>query len=73
MQKCRSSSNGDGGAYFDWLALGVEAGICFNAIPSHVSFLNGPLTDDRKLQVKQRQARQPRQKDDEAKKQNQKM
>lgn len=65
MQKCRSSSNGAGGAYFDWLALGVEAGICFNAIPSNVSFLNGPLTDDRQLQVKQRKARQPRQQEDE--------
>jgi hypothetical protein len=38
--------------------LGSEAGICFNAIPSRVSFLNGPLQDGETLQVKQRVQRQ---------------
>ena len=59
VQKCRVSSS------FDWLTLGIEAGICFNSIPSHVTFLNGPLTDESELQVKQRRAHAPKQKDDE--------
>ena len=30
---------------FDWEILGSAAGACFNAVPSGVSFLNGPLTN----------------------------
>jgi hypothetical protein len=44
VEKCRNASQG-GSAFFDWAALGKEAGVCFNAIPSGVCFLNGPLTD----------------------------
>jgi hypothetical protein len=39
---------------FDWWSLGVEAGVCFNAIPSAVSWLNGPLTDGQPFHVRQR-------------------
>jgi hypothetical protein len=56
VQKCRSSTRSS--TFFDWIALGSEAGICFNAIPSRVSFLNGPLQDGETLQVKQRVQRQ---------------
>ncbi|KAL9186506.1 hypothetical protein ACHAXT_005744 [Thalassiosira profunda] len=28
---------------FNWHALGVQVGVCFNAVPSNVSFLHGPL------------------------------
>jgi hypothetical protein len=38
----------------------VQAGVCFNAAPSNVSFLNGPLLDGKEeLHVKQR-AKRPR-------------
>lgn len=30
-------------AYFDWRTLGMEAGVCFNSVPSRVAFLNGPV------------------------------
>eukprot|EP00804_Cyclotella_cryptica_P021701 CCRYP_012862-RA/>CCRYP_012862-RA protein AED:0.00 eAED:0.00 QI:68/1/1/1/1/1/2/194/485 len=32
-----------GATHFGWKGLGVQAGICFNSLPSHVSFLYGPL------------------------------
>lgn len=51
---------GNGNSFFNWHALGVQAGICFNAAPSNVSFLNGPLLDGKEeLHVKQR-AKRPR-------------
>lgn len=28
---------------FDWRGLGYQVGVCFNSIPSNVSFLNGPI------------------------------
>ena len=28
---------------FDWKLLGLESLLCYNAVPSHVSFLNGPI------------------------------
>jgi hypothetical protein len=31
---------------FDWHTLGVQAGTCFNAIPSRIQFLGGPLYAD---------------------------
>lgn len=30
-------------SHFDWQGLGFQVGVCFNAVPSHVSFLYGPL------------------------------
>lgn len=43
----------------------MQSGVCFNAVPSCVSFLNGPLTDGRTLEVKQRAKRQKPEEDDE--------
>lgn len=38
--------------------MGDQAGVCFNAIPSQVSFLNGPLVDgNEEVNVKQRAKR----------------
>lgn len=37
---------------FDWRQLGVEAGSCFNAVPTNVSFMNGPI--DAAYEPKQR-------------------
>jgi hypothetical protein len=59
VQKCKAGTN------FDWSLLGAQAGVCFNAVPSCVSFLNGPLTDGRTLEVKQRAQRQKREEEDE--------
>lgn len=56
IEKCQARRGGS--SYFDWHALGVQAGICFNAPPSHVSFLNGPLLDGKEeIQVKKRTKR----------------
>lgn len=33
----------DGGSFFDWQTLGIEAGVCYNTVPSRVTFLSGPL------------------------------
>ncbi|KAL3934284.1 MAG: hypothetical protein SGBAC_009962 [Bacillariaceae sp.] len=65
VQKCRVQ-----GGYFDWDLLGSQAGICFNAVPSNVSFLNGPLTDGKTLLVKQRAKRVTLQEDSEAEEEN---
>lgn len=50
------------GSYFDWNALGVEVGTCFNAVPSRIQFLAGPLHAD--FEPKVRQPRAPRKKHD---------
>jgi len=39
--KCSVTIGGVG--FFDWKLLGLESGPCYNAVPSHVSFLNGPI------------------------------
>ena len=50
---------------FNWVAMGEEAGVVYNCIPSSVVFLSGPLRDGREeIQVKQRAKRQPRRADD---------
>ncbi|KAL3922940.1 MAG: hypothetical protein SGILL_001937 [Bacillariaceae sp.] len=60
IQQLRVASGGS--SYFDWKKLGEEAGVCFNAVPSNITFLNGPLQDGQEeVQVKQRAAR-PRRK-----------
>jgi len=43
IEKCRVTKGGT--SYFDWRGLGVQAGVWFNAVPSQISFLNGPLVD----------------------------
>lgn len=35
-----------GGGAFDWKKLGSEVGVCFNALPSNICFLAGPLDAD---------------------------
>ena len=45
LHKKLGSSQG-GSRYFDWRMLGREAGVCFNAVPSRVAFLNGPAAVD---------------------------
>jgi hypothetical protein len=47
VQKCCSSTRSS--AFFDWTALGSEAGAVFNAVPNRVSFLNGPLQDAKEV------------------------
>jgi non-structural maintenance of chromosomes element 4 len=54
---------GGGGTqdHFDWELLGEAAGACFNAVPSDVCFLNGPLQKDAppvQRKVAQQQRRQ---------------
>ena len=56
IEQCRVTKGGD--SYFDWRGLGIQAGICFNAVPSQISFLNGPLVDgNEEVMVKQRAKR----------------
>lgn len=40
------STTHNGSTSFDWTTLGTETGACFNALPSQVQFLNGPLQAD---------------------------
>ena len=35
-----------GKSIFNWQGLGFQVGVCFNAVPSRVSFLHGPLETD---------------------------
>jgi hypothetical protein len=42
-QKCTASPQKPGTPYFDWGVLGVESGLCFNALPSRVHFAAGAL------------------------------
>ena len=56
IEQCRVTKGGD--SYFDWRGLGFQAGVCFNAVPSQISFLNGPLVDgNEEVTVKQRAKR----------------
>jgi len=65
VQKCKAR-----GGYFDWALLGSQAGVCFNALPSNISFLYGPLTDGKTLEVKQRAKRVVVQEDSDAEEEN---
>ena len=43
----------------------MEAGVCFNAVPSNITFLNGPLQDgNTEVRVKQVARRRPRQEEE---------
>ena len=55
-QKCTNKTSTS--QYFDWKFLGIEAGICFNAIPERVTFLAGAL--DHQVTMKVRAVRQAR-------------
>eukprot|EP00545_Synedropsis_sp_CCMP1620_P011643 CAMPEP_0119007946 /NCGR_PEP_ID=MMETSP1176-20130426/3352_1 /TAXON_ID=265551 /ORGANISM="Synedropsis recta cf, Strain CCMP1620" /LENGTH=367 /DNA_ID=CAMNT_0006960183 /DNA_START=46 /DNA_END=1149 /DNA_ORIENTATION=+ len=41
-----NTSNGNTNTSFDWAKLGSEVGVCFNALPSGICFLAGPLNAD---------------------------
>mmetsp|Transcript_43396 Transcript_43396/g.132014 ORF Transcript_43396/g.132014 Transcript_43396/m.132014 type:complete len:449 (-) Transcript_43396:307-1653(-) len=56
--KLASSVGGSGGEFFDWLKIGKAAGACYCAVPSRVSFLNGPVEVE--YVVKERKKREPR-------------
>jgi hypothetical protein len=55
-QKCTNKTSTS--QYFDWKFLGIEAGICYNAIPERVTFLAGAL--DHQVPMKTRTVRQAR-------------
>ena len=56
IEQCRVTKGGN--SYFDWRSLGIQAGVCFNAVPARISFLNGPLVDGKEeAAVKQRAKR----------------
>lgn len=42
-----------GKSYFDWVAFGKEAGKCFNAVPTSVSFLKGPVENGGQCRMRQ--------------------
>lgn len=50
-QKLTRKDKKSGKKYFDWLALGNEAGCCFSGVPSKVTFLIGPLARKDKIVV----------------------
>lgn len=60
IAKCRTRRGG--GSFFDWRSLGVQAGICFNAAPSNVSFLNGPLLHGKEEFVAKKRTKRTRHK-----------
>lgn len=49
-----------GQSFFDWHTLGVEAGVCFKALPSRVTFLAGPIDNVDLPEKKTRAVRQKR-------------
>ena len=52
LVKKGSVRTASGSSYFGWRGLGFQVGVCFNALPSNVSFLHGPL--DASYQPKER-------------------
>jgi non-structural maintenance of chromosomes element 4 len=48
----------NGSTYFDWRILGCEAGVCFNSLPSRVTFLLAPLENGSVPEKKVRVVRQ---------------
>jgi len=67
--RAETSTGGGTESTFDWELLGEAAGACFNALPSDISFLNGPLQKDappiqRKLQQQRQKAASSQQPED---------
>ena len=54
-----------GSRYFDWRTLGREVGVCFNAVPSRVAFLNGPAAVDYVPKERKKRKRRTSAADDE--------
>ena len=46
LKKKATVRNPSGKCHFGWKEFGCQAGICFNSLPSHVSFLYGPLDSE---------------------------
>lgn len=52
VQKCSVRPPSSTSSHFGWQDLGFQVGVCFNALPSRVSFLRGPI--DASYQPKER-------------------
>jgi len=63
--KCGRQDSGGGGG-IDWKVLGLEVGSCFNAMPSRVSFLSGPIQLAKDYRPKERQKPIRKKRDDDA-------
>jgi hypothetical protein len=61
LYKKASIRNPSGSTYFAWKDVGFQAGVCFNSLPTHVSFLYGPL--DSEYKVKERKKVERRKKE----------
>lgn len=64
LVKKASVKNG-GNTVFGWRNFGFNAGICFNALPSHVNFLYGPLDAEYKVKERKKVERKKRQAEEE--------
>lgn len=60
LVKKASVRTASGSTHFGWKGFGFQTGICFNSLPSHVSFLYGPL--DAEYKVKERKKSEPKKK-----------
>ena len=45
---------------FGWKNFGIETGVCFNALPSNVNFLYGPLDAEYKVKERKKAERKPK-------------
>jgi hypothetical protein len=59
LKKSCSSGPGSSGT-FQWHTFGYEVGCCFNALPSNVSFMNGPLDSEYVAKQRKRPERRKR-------------
>lgn len=61
-QKLRQQCTAKHGSntFFDWATLGRETGTCFNALPSRVQFLAGPLEADFVPKERKPRAKRPK-------------
>ncbi|KAL3786500.1 hypothetical protein HJC23_010666 [Cyclotella cryptica] len=62
LSKKASVRTASGSTHFGWKGFGFQVGICFNSLPSHVSFLYGPLDANMDYRVKERKKPEPRKK-----------
>jgi len=63
--RAKCSRQGSGGG-IDWTLLGLEVGSCFNAMPSRVSFLSGPIQVAKDYRPKDRPKLVRKKRDDDA-------
>ncbi|KAL7519049.1 hypothetical protein ACHAWX_003848 [Stephanocyclus meneghinianus] len=62
LAKKASVRTASGSTHFGWKGFGFQVGLCFNSLPSHVSFLYGPLDANMEYRVKERKKAEPRKK-----------